>query len=63
MYKEKQIMEPKYLLKIEIGENNNKFYKMIPNGSTFEVQYGRVGNNPQTDSYLLEHRLDTLDLQ
>ncbi len=47
-------MEPKYLVKIEIGENNNKFYRMIPNGSSFEVQYGRIGNTYQTDSYPIE---------
>jgi len=44
-------MQPLYLLKIDEVSNNNKFYKMIPNGSTFEVQYGRVGNSYQTDTY------------
>lgn len=31
--------------------NNNKYYKMIPHGSTFTVEYGRVGSTPQIRSY------------
>ena len=32
--------------------NNNKFYRMIPNGDMFTVEYGRVGcEHPQTATY------------
>ena len=31
--------------------NNNKYYKMIPKGDTFIVEYGRVGSKPQVRSY------------
>jgi len=32
--------------------NNNKFYRMIPEGDTFRVEYGRIGNDYfATDSY------------
>lgn len=35
-----------YLVKVNPNENNNKYYKMIQlNENTFEVQYGRIGNN------------------
>lgn len=42
-----------YLVKVEPNANNNKYYKMIQlNDSTFEVQYGRIGNsNYQKSSY------------
>lgn len=44
--------EYRYLIKVEPDANNNKFYKMIQNGDSFEVQYGRVGNGGhQTYSY------------
>lgn len=34
-----------YLVKVNPNENNNKYYKMIQlNIDTFEVQYGRIGN-------------------
>ena len=32
-----------YLVKVEPGANNNKYYKMIENGDTLEVHYGRIG--------------------
>jgi len=43
----------KYLIKVEPGENNNKYYKMTENAdSTFTVIYGRVGAaKPQTKTY------------
>jgi len=44
-------MQPIYLVKVEAGLNANKYYKMIPEGDSFRVEYGRVGSNPQTDSY------------
>jgi poly [ADP-ribose] polymerase len=37
-------MKTVYLVKVEADANNNKYYKMIELGSTFEVQYGRIGN-------------------
>lgn len=39
-------MEYKYLIMVDPGGNNNKFYKMIPDSgkSGFEVEYGRIGN-------------------
>ena len=45
-------INPLYLVKVEPGANNNKFYRMIPNGSIFDVQFGRIGNSGyQTTSY------------
>ena len=42
---------PVYLVMVT-ESNNNKFYKMIPHGDTFTVEYGRVGvSSVQTDSY------------
>ena len=42
--------KPVYLLMIT-ANNNNKYYKMIPQGATFTVEFGRVGATPQTSSY------------
>ena len=43
---------PLYLVKVEPNANNNKMYRMIPNGDYFEVQFGRIGNSGfQTTSY------------
>jgi predicted DNA-binding WGR domain protein len=37
---------------VEPNNNNNKYYRMIPNGDMFEVQYGRVGvTGYQTSQY------------
>lgn len=45
-------MQSKYLVKVESGSNNNKFYRMIPEGVSFRVEYGRIGNSGfQTDTY------------
>ena len=45
-------INPLYLVKVEPGANNNKMYRMIPNGDYFEVQYGRIGNTGyQTKTY------------
>lgn len=43
----------KYLIKVEPGANNNKYYEMIVNeGSVFTVNFGRVGClNPQHVTY------------
>ena len=45
-------VNPLYLVKVEPGANNNKYYRMIPNGGIFDVQYGRIGTSGyQTTSY------------
>lgn len=41
-----------YLVKVEAGANNNKYYRLIPNGDRFDVQFGRIGTTGfQTASY------------
>ena len=41
-----------YLVKVDAGENNNKFYEMKQNGSTFVATWGRVdAPKPSTKSY------------
>lgn len=40
-----------YLMMVTADANNNKYYKMIPKGDTFIVEYGRVGSKPQVRSY------------
>lgn len=42
---------PKYLVMVAPGANNNKYYKMIPEGDSFRVEFGRVGGSHQTRSY------------
>lgn len=43
--------KPKYLVMVT-PENNNKYYRMIPQGDTFSVEYGRIGvENFQKASY------------
>lgn len=43
--------KPTYLVMVT-ANNNNKFYRMIPKSDeTFEVEFGRVGANPQKASY------------
>lgn len=38
-------MKSLYLVKVEAGANNNKFYRMIElDNGTFKVEYGRIGN-------------------
>lgn len=45
-------IKPVYLVMVDAGGNNNKFYRMIPGASNFTVEYGRVGNPSfQTTSY------------
>lgn len=41
---------PVYLVMVTTN-NNNKYYRMIPHGDTFEVEYGRVGATCQHASY------------
>lgn len=40
-----------YLIKVEPGQNNNKYYRMIPKGDSWIAEYGRVGAGCQTRSY------------
>ena len=41
-----------YLVMVEPGKNNNKYYKMMADGSDqFHVEYGRIGQGKQTESY------------
>lgn len=43
-----------YLVKVDPNANNSKYYKMIPQGDSFSVEYGRLGNsNYQTSSYAI----------
>ena len=42
--------KPTYLICIT-ANNNNKYYRMIPRGDTFDVEYGRVGATCQHASY------------
>ena len=45
---------PAYLVMVTADANNNKFYRMIPNGDTFTAEYGRVGNGSfQKASYAI----------
>jgi len=54
-------VNPLYLVKVEPGANNNKYYRMIPNGSVFDVQYGRIGTSGyQTTSYPMSKWESTL---
>lgn len=43
----------RYLVMCDAGNNNNKFYRMHPNsdGTTFTVEYGRVGAHGQSMTY------------
>lgn len=44
--------KPKYLVMVT-GNNNNKYYRMLPSsdGSSFTVEYGRIGSSQQTRTY------------
>jgi len=42
-----------YLVKVEPGQNNNKYYRMVPKGDHWVAEYGRVGAGCQTRSYLM----------
>lgn len=41
----------RYLVKVEPGANNNKYYKQIPKGPYWIAEYGRVGSSCQTRQY------------
>lgn len=44
---------PKFLMYVDGkgSANNNKYYNMFPQGSTFKAEYGRVGSSPQVANY------------
>ena len=44
-------IKPRYLVMVTGSANNNKYYRMIPNGSSWTAEYGRVGANPQKREY------------
>lgn len=41
----------RYLVKIEPGANNNKWYKVEPHGDSWTASWGRVGNEGQSKEY------------
>lgn len=44
--------QPLYLIMVTSDINHNKFYRMIPMGNMFKVEYGRIGNSyVATDEY------------
>lgn len=42
---------PRYLVMVTSGNNNNKYYKMIPHGDSWIAEYGRIGYEPQKMTY------------
>ena len=40
-----------YLVKVESGANNNKYYRMVPKGDHWVAEYGRVGAGCQIRTY------------
>lgn len=42
-----------YLVKVEPGANNNKYWKAMAQGDHFDVEYGRIGGTSQKYSYPL----------
>lgn len=42
-----------YLVKVEPGANNNKYWKAMAQGDRFDVEYGRIGGTSQKYSYPL----------
>lgn len=42
---------PRYLVMVTAGANNNKYYRLIPNGDTWTAEYGRIGGSSQTRTY------------
>lgn len=43
---------PVYLVMVTTN-NNNKYYRMIPHGDTFEAEYGRVGSMLRNDEIIV----------
>lgn len=54
-------MDPKYLIMVMPGTNNNKFYRMIPRGNTWTAEYGRVGATGVKKDYPISTWHDKLD--
>ena len=44
-------IKPLYLVMVTASANNNKYYRMTPNGNTWIAEYGRVGSSPQRREY------------
>ena len=42
---------PKYLVMVTAGANNNKFYRMTPQGDMWLAEYGRIGGGTQSRTY------------
>lgn len=42
---------PAYLVMVTADANNNKYYRMIPQGDNFRVEFGRIGGGFQTATY------------
>ncbi len=42
---------PKYLVMVSSGQNNNKYYRMTPAGDTWVAEYGRIGSSSQSRTY------------
>ncbi len=42
---------PKYLVMVSSGQNNNKYYRMTPAGDTWVAEYCRIGSNSQSRTY------------
>lgn len=40
-----------YMVKVEPGQNNNKFWRAVAKGDHFDVEYGRIGGGSQKYSY------------
>ncbi|MBR2676827.1 MAG: WGR domain-containing protein [Solobacterium sp.] len=47
--------KPIYLIMVSADNNNNKYYRMTPdgNGQTWTAEFGRVGANCQKKNYPL----------
>jgi predicted DNA-binding WGR domain protein len=56
------MMEPIYLTKIDPSTNSNKFYRMIPDGTRFIAEYGRInGHSFQKKIYPISEWYKKLD--
>ena len=42
---------PKYLVMVTAGANNNKYYRMTPQGDMWLAEYGRIGGGTQSRTY------------
>jgi len=47
-----EVNNPVYLVMVTSDDNHNKYYRMLPNGNDFKVEFGRIGvGGFQTSSY------------